>query len=97
MERFEEHRIQLLPSNVSLKCYNAIPIQPYLDYMETILEPKRIPSEYVHRATNEKRNKTAECIHSNDTLKAEVTKYLEENSDIFKFCKKCMGSEDMLF
>jgi hypothetical protein len=96
MERFDDNYLLELPSNMHLKCFNPIPIDPYLDYMEGILQPKRFPTSYVHRETNLKRNKTAECIHSNATLKNEVAKYLTENVPVFRFCKECMGSKDDL-
>jgi hypothetical protein len=49
-------------NNTNIKCFNPIPIQPYLEYMSGRLQRKRIETTYVHRDTNKKRKKKKECI-----------------------------------
>ena len=98
MNRFNDTILTQFPKKVELKCFNPIPIDPYLDYMEKILQPKRIVGTYIHRETNTKRKKAKECIHQNSTLKAQVESYLIKNVPIFRFCNKCMATaEDRLF
>ncbi|KAG7345128.1 hypothetical protein IV203_032659 [Nitzschia inconspicua] len=86
-----------LRNNMHLKCFNPIPTEPYIHYMGRLLQPRRFTHAYVHKDTNKMRNKTEECIHGSMTLKGEVERYLIENIDIFRFCHKCMGSENDLF
>lgn len=93
MNRFEQKPLR---SNTKLKCFNPIPIDPYLEYMGSILQPRRFVNEYLHKDTNTKRNKTEECIHSNSTLKAKVEDYLVKNVAVFKFCHECMGTKNDL-
>ena len=77
-----------------LYCFNPIPIGPYIDYMGTLLQAKKYePDPYVHRATNEKHEKEAECIWESNDVKEKVTKILLENYDYYEFCDECLGSE----
>ena len=88
-------------SNISLKCYNAIPIEPYLQYMGTLLQPKRIVGKYVHRDTNKPRNKEAECLLHDLELQEQVKQFLISTTavyaHVFKCCHRCMGTKDELF
>merc|ERR1719410_53970 len=44
-----------------LYCFNPIPIDPYIEYMSTILQAKKYkPEPYIHRDTNSKRKKSEE-------------------------------------
>lgn len=82
--------------NTTLKCFNPIPMEPYIEYMSERLQPRRFVEPYIHRATNKKRNKATECLLTDATLQAQVKEYLIENYPIFQFCDQCMGSENDL-
>jgi hypothetical protein len=81
--------------NVHLKCFNPIPIQPYLDYMGARLQPRRISTHYVHRETNTKRSIAKECIWENPTVAAKVAAILGK-IDYYRFCNQCIGSTNDL-
>jgi len=87
------HRRLQQDDHVSLKCFNPIPIDPYLDYMGTLLQRKRIETDYVHRDSNRDRNLTAECIWNRKDILEKVGVLLRR-MDYYKFCSECMGSED---
>lgn len=94
MNRFQDISLN---KNIHLKCFDPIPIESYIEYMGSILQPRRFVATYVHKDTNSHRNKTEECIHSNEKLKVQVEQYLVENVDVFRFCNRCIGSENDLF
>lgn len=99
VERYDDELFQVGGSLgiQSMKCYNAIPIEAYLDYMGSKLQKRRSVREHVHRETNDVRNKTAECLHTNLALKTKVEDYLITNVPYFGFCQRCVGSKDDLF
>jgi len=92
-ERFDM-RLQQDP-HLTLKCFNPIPIDPYLEYMGTLLQRKRIETNYSHRDTNRRRNRDAECIWKRKDILEKVGVLLGR-MDYYKFCSECMGSEDDL-
>ena len=100
MERFNDRDIQKWDPNVTapvtLKCFDPIPIEPYIEYMATKLQPRRFVHSYVHRETNKPHDKTQECLRYDEGLKATVTQYLIENVAVFRFCKGCIGTKDDL-
>lgn len=84
-------------SNVKLKCFNPIPPQPYVDYMGTILQRKRVEAEYIHRDSNKPRDKDKECIwKESHKFREEVLKILQTKYFYYEFCRQCMGSKDEL-
>ncbi|KAL7462255.1 hypothetical protein ACHAXS_002640 [Conticribra weissflogii] len=83
-------------TSIHLKCFNPIPVDRYLDYMGTLLQPKRIQSEYIHRESNKPRNKTAECLWTaGEEFKTKVYDILMA-MDYYNFCSRCMGSKHEL-
>ena len=83
--------------NITLKCFNPIPIEPYIHYMSQFLQPRRILGQYNHRETNKSRNKTNECIwNSLESVKQEVRNIMMHRFPYYRFCSKCMGSKDDL-
>ena len=82
-------------THLSLKCFDPVPIHPYLDYIGQFLERKRIENDYISRATNPTRNKTTECIWKRTDLHRPV-RHLLRRLDYYRFCDKCVGSEDDL-
>ena len=82
-------------THLSLKCFDPVPIRPYLDYIGQFLERKRIENDYISRATNPTRNKTTECIWTRTDLHRQVRQLLTR-LDYYRFCATCMGSEDDL-
>mmetsp|Transcript_13228 Transcript_13228/g.22661 ORF Transcript_13228/g.22661 Transcript_13228/m.22661 type:complete len:318 (-) Transcript_13228:120-1073(-) len=93
--RFDKLLLELEP-NMTVHCFAAIPVQPYLDYMSYKLQRKRIEIDYVHRDTNRHRNKDDECIWKDDKVRSEVKKILTEEHDYFSFCNNCLGSNNDL-
>lgn len=83
--------------NVTLKCFDPMPPQKYVDYMGTILQPRRLRADYVHRPTNKPRKKEKECIwKQSQEWKDNLIKLLHENYYYYEFCSQCMGSENEL-
>jgi len=83
-----------LHKNITLKCFNPIPIEPYLDYMTQFLQPRRIIEPYIHRDFNRPRNKTNECIW-NSPKKQEVLNIMMK-MPYYRFCNSCIGGKDDL-
>jgi hypothetical protein len=80
-----------------LKCFNPIPPQPYLAYMGTILQRKRVEADYVHRESNRQRNKDKECIwKESQEFRDKVANTLRRQYLYYAFCGQCMGSKDEL-
>ena len=85
--------------NGNVKCYDVkYQFTKYVELMSEYLQSKRIVDEYVHRSTNDKRNKSDECIwKASMEFKYEVTAYLVQHYDYYSFCDSCIGSENDLF
>jgi hypothetical protein len=84
----------------SFACFNAIPLEPYIDYMaDHRLQPKRFASEYTHRPSNQKRHRNDECIWQQSATEQEkLRQYLISRFDYYRFCDQCLGStNDLLF
>jgi len=81
--------------NVKLKCFDSTQAAKYISYMGTKLQKKRFQSSYKYRPTNTPRNKSAECLLSNETARNAVEAYLI-TLDYYKFCNYCLGSADDL-
>eukprot|EP00594_Rhizosolenia_setigera_P001615 CAMPEP_0178946522 /NCGR_PEP_ID=MMETSP0789-20121207/4333_1 /TAXON_ID=3005 /ORGANISM="Rhizosolenia setigera, Strain CCMP 1694" /LENGTH=290 /DNA_ID=CAMNT_0020626525 /DNA_START=80 /DNA_END=952 /DNA_ORIENTATION=- len=80
--------------NLHLKCFDfEQEFTTYLTYMDERLQPRRLVSEYVQRETNRRRYKDRECIWSNEPLKERMLNLLLENYDYYKFCDRCIGSD----
>jgi hypothetical protein len=82
--------------NTNVKCFNPIPIQPYLEYMSGKLQRKRIENTYVHRDTNKPRKKKAECIWNEPDVAKKVRNIMLKEHDLYGWCNECMGSKDDL-
>jgi hypothetical protein len=83
-------------ANVTLKCFNPIPIEPYLNYIGQFLQPRRVRGQYVHAEYNRPRNKTEECIwNSPEKVKQEIIKIMMK-MPYYRFCDRCIGSKDDL-
>jgi hypothetical protein len=96
LTRFERFSTDLLQvPDLTLKCFNPIPIQPYLQYMGNILEKKRLETNYVHRDTNDPRHEETECIWNSTTISNQVLDILYEY-EYYQWCKDCMDSESNL-
>ena len=83
--------------NHSVKCFNPIPVEPYMAYMDERLQHKRIPATYMHRGTNKKRHKERECLyHENNTeIANKVTQYLVQKVPYYRWCHQCLRDPDM--
>jgi len=94
--RFHQSLLQLGP-NMTVKCFNPIPIEPYLEYMSNKLQRRKIESAYIHRESNkQKRNKENECVWKNEVVRNMVEKILVEEDSYFSYCKTCLGSKNDL-
>lgn len=86
-----------LIKNTSLKCFDfKLSFTKYLEYMDGLLQKKRLSNEYVSRKTNRPRNRTSECIWSNAERKQELEEFLIREVDYYRFCSNCLGSTDDL-
>jgi len=83
--------------NLSLKCFPALPVERYIRYMSDFLQERRNRVDHVHRDTNVPRNRTIECLHSNETAAAAVREILKEQFDYYRFCNDCLGSTKALY
>jgi len=81
---------------LDLKCFNPIPIDPYIQYMGDRLQQKRKENRYIHRDTNGFRNKDKECIWKIPEIERKVRDILVKNNRFFHFCDVCMGTEKEL-
>jgi hypothetical protein len=74
-----------------MKCFRNELTSTYIEYMGTKLQRKRFESTYVHIPSNLPRNKSNECLWSNESAKSTVAKYLND-LDYYKFCNDCLDS-----
>lgn len=87
-------RLTSLP-NVTMKCFNAVPVEPYLEYMDHFLQRRRLETKYIHRSTNKHRDREQECIWKNETAADTVLSILLSNK-YFRWCHECIGSKNDL-
>jgi hypothetical protein len=93
-DRFDRHLTRI--RNVTMKCFSAVPVQPYVEYMDQILQRKRIEVDYVFRATNRDRKKNNECIWTNSEVANRTLAILLQSYDYYRWCDQCLGSENDL-
>ena len=81
--------------NGNVKCYNVkFQFTKYMELMSEYLQSKRIVDEYVHRSTNDKRNKSDECIwEASMEFKDEVTAHLSKTMTTTLFVTVVLGQE----
>lgn len=85
-------------NNTVVKCFDPLPPSRYVEFMGSILEHKRIKSDYFHRATNKPRDKEQECIwKAGKEFQDQVAKIMKDNWSYYHFCDECRGSKDDLF
>jgi hypothetical protein len=53
---------------MALKCFDPMPPEPYLAYMSTKLERKRIESNYIYRDTNHINDQGMKCAWNDATI-----------------------------
>lgn len=88
---------QVNKDNVRVRCFNSIPVEPYMTYMDTLLQKRRIPGKYYPHATNPTRNKTNECVLDlPEETKEKIRNILIRKHYYMKFCDQCMGTEQEL-
>ncbi|CAB9509777.1 expressed unknown protein [Seminavis robusta] len=87
------------PNMTALKCFDPLPPQRYTDYMGDILQPKRLPSEYVHRETNLPHDKSfTECIwNQTKEWQDNLLQIMRKHWYYYNFCHSCLGSKHDLF
>ena len=87
-----ELETQIYP-NVHVHCYDfGKQFREYLDYMDRRLQKRRIQIPYFHRDTNDPRNKTMECLWSDNQARQTVSDLLLE-LDYYNFCDRCLGTD----
>ena len=98
MNRFGKNLTLISSSSndVTLKCFNPIPIDPYLEYMSKFLQRRRLETSCIHRPTNDKRQKDKECIWNNKEVADRVLEILLKNVEYYSFCNECTGSDNDL-
>ena len=87
---------QDLEKHFDVKCYAyKNQFTGYVDYLSENLVKRRFEAgEYVRRETNDPRDKESECIWKRPDLLEKTRKYLLEHVDYYRFCDKCLGTED---
>jgi len=103
LEQRQQKQVQQeLQNHWIMKCFDPIPIHPYLDYIGKFLQRKRIETSYQHQFKNNKsRNHTDptsnenECIWGRPDLQHQVRQLLQR-IDYYRFCHKCLGSNSDL-
>ena len=96
MNRFSM-QLETTDPNIHVKCYDfGKQFNEYSEYLDRRLQKRRIEATYFHRETNPPRNKTAECLWSDDKARQAVSDLLLE-MDYYNFCDRCLGSENDLF
>lgn len=72
------------------KCYDYnLQFTSYMKLMSQTLQSRRITGEYVHRSTNNPRNKTNECIwNAPEEFRQKVNAIMVSNYDYYSFCDR---------
>lgn len=85
-----------LEKHFDVKCYDfKNQFSGYLNYLSERLEDRRYGTqEYVRRETNDPRDKESECIWKRPDLLEKTRKWLIDNVDYYRFCDKCLGSDN---
>lgn len=86
-----------LASRFDVKCFPSDQPAAYVSYMSQRLRQKRHAKEYIFRGKAMPRNKSAECIWASTRLQEDVRQYLVSTFDYYKFCDRCMASDQRLF
>ena len=88
---------QVNKENIRVQCFNPIPVESYMAYMDPLLQNRRIPADYYPHATNHARNKTKECVLDlPEETKDKIRMIMNKNHPYMKFCSRCMGTEQEL-
>ncbi|CAB9530705.1 expressed unknown protein [Seminavis robusta] len=92
------HKQLLNQQNVTLKCFDPMPPQRYLDYMDKFLQPKRVQLKVKDRVINSvAHNKSEECVwHQTEKWRNNLIQIMRENHLFYKFCHDCLGTSDEL-
>ena len=97
-DRFDYSLVQ--HSDFTVKCFNPIPVENYIMYMNQHLQPKRGSEEqdYVERNSNHfrKRHKENEGIWKDSKLQELVKQSMIKQYQYYHFCNQCMGSNNEL-
>jgi len=81
--------------DIELKCFAAIPVDSYLEYMSHKLTSQRVVYPYVMRKTNRDRKKENECVWNNEAV-ANKTREILQGISYFAWCQNCVGSKNDL-
>ncbi|KAL7577976.1 hypothetical protein ACA910_007595 [Epithemia clementina (nom. ined.)] len=82
-----------LARNRTLKCFDPMPVDRYLEYMGQRLQPKRVPAPYIARTTNQRHDQQEECIwkSENAPLAQQVIDLLLQTYPYYGWCSLCMS------
>lgn len=82
--------------HTTMKCFDPSSADLYVNFMGTILQPRRTQVPYTHHGLSP-RDESKECIWNQPQVyKNEVLRVMQEKTDYYTFCSKCMGSKDEL-
>eukprot|EP00594_Rhizosolenia_setigera_P010635 CAMPEP_0178953752 /NCGR_PEP_ID=MMETSP0789-20121207/8594_1 /TAXON_ID=3005 /ORGANISM="Rhizosolenia setigera, Strain CCMP 1694" /LENGTH=248 /DNA_ID=CAMNT_0020635047 /DNA_START=233 /DNA_END=979 /DNA_ORIENTATION=+ len=95
MSRFDKVAFEQNP-DIELKCFEATPIEPYIEYMSHRLQSKKTVYPYFKRDTNKPRDKEKECIWQNEEVQNQVITHLRDMESYFAWCEDCLGSKNDL-
>ena len=88
--------------NTTVKCFDPIPADRYVDYMSSRLQRKRVENDYIQRDSNRSRNKTRECLHpTSPQYDASITDLVRrtviQHNSYYGFCDQCKGTKNDLY
>jgi len=84
-------------SNFHLKCYRfEDQFTKYLDFLETVLQSKKRSAELYPLSTNVPRNRTAECLLYDESLRQKLHKLLVDTVPYYQFCDECLRGNGRL-
>ena len=82
-------------SHTAVKCFNPIPVDPYIEHMSKLLQRRKVTHEYKFKSMNRDRDRSTECLWNNTVIQEKVLQLMREK-EYYKWCESCLGSENDL-
>lgn len=88
---------KILNETFDTKCFDFAKTNDYMEWMGQRLQRRRIEDDFFFRRSNLNRRKDQECVWNRPDVQKVIETHLLETYDYYKFCDKCLGSEQDLF